>query len=117
MLGTGKELTRSLLQAAALLTHAYETEAHKVHLLLQFGNIIGCLCRAWSLRLQAREHKRQPPLAVNLGFKLLNVIFWRVVSHFLKDPSTEQIACQAPKPILLDTGSVHIPYEWCATER
>ncbi len=42
-------------------------------------------------------------------------IFWRVVSHFLKDPSTEQIACQAPKPILLDTGSVHVPYEWCVT--
>ena len=41
-------------------------------------------------------------------------IFWRVVSHFLKDPSAEQIACQAPKPILLDTGSVHIPYEWYA---
>ena len=41
-------------------------------------------------------------------------IFWRVVRDFLKDPSAEQIACQAPKPILLDTGSVHIPYEWCA---
>ncbi len=43
-------------------------------------------------------------------------IFWRVVSHFLKDPSTEQIACQAPKPILLDTGSVHVPYEWYVSE-
>ena len=42
--------------------------------------------------------------------------FWRVVSHFLKDPSAEQIACQAPKPILLDTGSVHVPYEWCVTK-
>ena len=36
------------------------------------------------------------------------------MGHFLKDPSAEQTACQAPKPILLDTGSVHIPYEWCA---
>jgi hypothetical protein len=41
-------------------------------------------------------------------------LFWRVVRHFLKEPSEEQVACQAPKPILLDTGSVHIPYEWCA---
>ena len=41
-------------------------------------------------------------------------IFWKIVGHFLKDPSAEQTACQAPKPILLDTGSVHIPYEWCA---
>ena len=39
-----------------------------------------------------------------------------MVSHFLKDPSTEQVACQAPKPILLDTGSVHVPYEWCVPE-
>ena len=39
-------------------------------------------------------------------------IFWKIVGHFLKDPSAEQTACQAPKPILLDTGSVHIPYEW-----
>ena len=23
-----------------------------------------------------------------------------------------QVACQAPKPILLDTGSVHLPYSW-----
>ena len=36
------------------------------------------------------------------------------MGHFLKDPSAEQTACQAPKPILLDTGSVHTPYEWCA---
>ena len=41
-------------------------------------------------------------------------IFWKVVRHFLKEPSTEQVACQAPKPIILDTGSVHVPYEWCA---
>ena len=41
-------------------------------------------------------------------------IFWKIVGHFLKDPSAEQTACQAPKPILLDTGSVHLPYEWCA---
>ncbi|KAK9901622.1 hypothetical protein WJX75_005298 [Coccomyxa subellipsoidea] len=39
-------------------------------------------------------------------------IFWKVVRHFLKEPSTEQVACQAPKPIILDTGSVHVPYEW-----
>ena len=42
-------------------------------------------------------------------------LFWRVVRHFLKEPSAEQVACQAPKPILLDTGSVHVPYEWCAS--
>lgn len=41
-------------------------------------------------------------------------IFWRIVRHFLKEPSEEQVACQAPKPIILDTGSVHVPYEWCA---
>ena len=44
----------------------------------------------------------------------MGTLFWRVVRHFLKEPAPEQVACQAPKPILLDTGSVHVPYEWCA---
>lgn len=34
--------------------------------------------------------------------------FWDLVSGLLKDPSPEQIACHAPKPILLDTGEVKI---------
>lgn len=39
-------------------------------------------------------------------------IFWRVVQRFLRAPSEEQIACHAPKPILLDTGELHLPYDW-----
>ncbi|KAL3142319.1 hypothetical protein ABBQ38_002661 [Trebouxia sp. C0009 RCD-2024] len=39
-------------------------------------------------------------------------LFWRVVGHFLHNPTDSQISCQAPKPILLDTGNAHIPYEW-----
>ena len=78
-----------------------------------------------------RQTDRLPAAQANFGLLMLPVcagpgafdfkqgdtngtIFWRVVRDFLKDPSAEQIACQAPKPILLDTGSVHIPYEWCA---
>ena len=32
--------------------------------------------------------------------------FWDFVAGILKDPSPEQEACHAPKPILLDTGEV-----------
>jgi hypothetical protein len=32
-------------------------------------------------------------------------MFWRLVRDFLSDPSAEQIACHAPKPILLNTGA------------
>ena len=32
--------------------------------------------------------------------------FWDFVSGLIKDPSPEQEACHAPKPILLDTGEV-----------
>lgn len=39
-------------------------------------------------------------------------LFWKVVGHFLHNPTAEQTSCQAPKPILLDTGNAHIPYEW-----
>jgi len=35
--------------------------------------------------------------------------FWDFVSGILKDPSPEQEACHAPKPILLDTGEVSMP--------
>lgn len=37
---------------------------------------------------------------------------WRVVSRFLKDASEEQRACHHPKPILLDVGEMHKPYQW-----
>jgi len=38
--------------------------------------------------------------------------FWDFVSGLLKDPSPEQEACHAPKPILLDTGEMYFPYRW-----
>ena len=41
-------------------------------------------------------------------------LFWKVVGHFLHNPTAAQTSCQAPKPILLDTGNAHIPYEWYA---
>ncbi|QBZ57124.1 hypothetical protein PoMZ_02046 [Pyricularia oryzae] len=37
---------------------------------------------------------------------------WRAVSNMLKKPSDEQVACHAPKPILLDVGEVSRPYQW-----
>ncbi|KAJ7351343.1 Neutral/alkaline non-lysosomal ceramidase-domain-containing protein [Mycena albidolilacea] len=39
--------------------------------------------------------------------------FWELVKVFITPPpSKEQAACQAPKPILLNTGFAHKPYEW-----
>lgn len=38
--------------------------------------------------------------------------FWKLVGGFLKAPSEEQKKCQSPKPILLDTGEMKIPYDW-----
>ena len=37
---------------------------------------------------------------------------WAVVGGLLKEPSPEQKACQAPKPILLDVGQQDVPYQW-----
>ena len=39
--------------------------------------------------------------------------FWDFVSSLIDDPSPQQEACHAPKPILLDTGEIKIPYEVC----
>jgi neutral ceramidase len=38
--------------------------------------------------------------------------FWDHVRDFLSEPTEDEIACQAPKPILLNTGDVAKPYEW-----
>lgn len=32
--------------------------------------------------------------------------------NLLKTPTQEQIDCQHPKPILLDTGEMKEPYDW-----
>lgn len=37
---------------------------------------------------------------------------WRVVSRLLKEPTEGQQACHSPKPILLDVGEMHKPYQW-----
>ncbi|KAF3324499.1 neutral ceramidase-like isoform X1 [Carex littledalei] len=38
--------------------------------------------------------------------------FWRIVRNVLKRPGKKQVACQSPKPILLDTGEMDQPYAW-----
>jgi neutral ceramidase len=38
--------------------------------------------------------------------------FWRLVRDFITTPTEEQERCHAPKPILLDVGEMHYPYEW-----
>ncbi|KAL9228694.1 hypothetical protein vseg_004246 [Gypsophila vaccaria] len=38
--------------------------------------------------------------------------FWKLVRNTLKSPSKEQVNCQHPKPILLDTGEMKVPYDW-----
>lgn len=38
--------------------------------------------------------------------------FWNRVRDFLSKPTPEEEACQAPKPILLNTGDIALPYEW-----
>lgn len=32
--------------------------------------------------------------------------------NVLKKPGKEQVECQSPKPILLDTGEMKEPYDW-----
>ncbi|KAK9785596.1 hypothetical protein WJX73_002285 [Symbiochloris irregularis] len=39
-------------------------------------------------------------------------LFWRLVRSFIHIPTAEQADCHAPKPILLDTGNINIPYAW-----
>lgn len=41
--------------------------------------------------------------------------FWRLIRNLLKKPKKEQIDCQQPKPILLDTGEMTKPYDWAVS--
>ena len=38
--------------------------------------------------------------------------FWMLVRNLLKTPGKEQVDCHHPKPILLDTGEMKLPYDW-----
>ncbi|KAF2634334.1 neutral ceramidase precursor [Massarina eburnea CBS 473.64] len=38
--------------------------------------------------------------------------FWNVVGSAIAPPGPEQIACQQPKPILLNVGEAKTPYDW-----
>ncbi|KAL6842754.1 hypothetical protein ACP4OV_027598 [Aristida adscensionis] len=38
--------------------------------------------------------------------------FWKIVRNVIRPPGPEQVKCQAPKPILLDTGEMKVPYDW-----
>jgi neutral ceramidase len=37
---------------------------------------------------------------------------WSVVSGLLRVPTANQVACQKPKPVLLDVGEMSTPYAW-----
>lgn len=37
---------------------------------------------------------------------------WKIARGFVHPPSDEQIACQSPKPVLLDVGAATSPYAW-----
>lgn len=37
---------------------------------------------------------------------------WKVARAFIHSPTDDQIACQSPKPILLDVGATMKPYAW-----
>jgi neutral ceramidase len=41
--------------------------------------------------------------------------FWNFIAHMLHRPNATQVACQHPKPILLDTQNMPIPGPWTAS--
>jgi neutral ceramidase len=38
--------------------------------------------------------------------------FWNIVGSAIAPPGPKQIACQQPKPILLNVGQAKVPYDW-----
>jgi neutral ceramidase len=48
------------------------------------------------------------------GYRDVSIV-WPLLSNIVKAPTDQQKACQSPKPILLDVGEMHWPYEWAAS--
>jgi hypothetical protein len=46
------------------------------------------------------------------GILLQGNLFWKIVGGALRVPSQEQVNCQQPKPVLIDTGEMFTPYAW-----
>ena len=44
-------------------------------------------------------------------------LFWKLVRNIIKTPNKEQVECQKPKPILLDTGAMFYPYAWASSQQ
>ncbi|KAI8082858.1 Neutral/alkaline nonlysosomal ceramidase [Halteromyces radiatus] len=40
---------------------------------------------------------------------------WNIIKDILRTPTKEQEKCQAPKPILIDTGEISFPFPWQPT--
>jgi len=49
------------------------------------------------------------------GLAFQGNLFWRAVRDVLKTPDKKQVECQKPKPILLDTGEMKLPYDWAVS--
>ena len=47
-----------------------------------------------------------------LGDNGTGYLFWNLIRDLLATPSKEQVMCQHPKPILLDTANMTYPYQW-----
>jgi len=43
--------------------------------------------------------------------------FWNALAHVLSNPTKEEIACQAPKPILFNTGDITWPTPWTQAQQ
>ncbi|XP_033099383.1 neutral ceramidase 2-like isoform X2 [Anneissia japonica] len=54
-------------------------------------------------------------LAVRLQGDVEGSLFWDLVRNAIKEPSKEEIDCHAPKPILLPTGEISVPWKWQPT--
>jgi hypothetical protein len=49
------------------------------------------------------------------GILLQGNLFWKIVGGALRVPSQEQVNCQQPKPVLIDTGEMFTPYAWAVS--
>ncbi|XP_020576491.1 neutral ceramidase-like [Phalaenopsis equestris] len=117
---------RQFKKAVDLFTEALEKINGKIeyrHTYLDFSNL-----NVTIPSIKGQEVVRTCPASMGFGFAAGTTdgpgafdfsqgddkgnAFWRLVRNVLKTPSKEQIDCQHPKPILLDTGDMKEPYDW-----
>lgn len=104
------EFTPRKVQGDVAFRHSFIDMSH-INVTLSNGTLVHTCKPALGYSFAAGTTDGPGDFSFHQGTNTSNP-FWNMLGGFLSIPSEEQIACHAPKPILLNAGAVSHPYSW-----